>query len=491
MVKPPDLFDRDQEWADLNEFIDVSVPSMALAIVSGRRRLGKSFLLRRLVRERGGIYHMALEEEPAPALQRFADSLAAARGLRSGRLVFRDWAEALEAAAAGPETLLVIDELPYLLGHASGTVIPSALQRLIDLSRDDPSAPRMRIVLCGSALAVMAELLSGQKALRGRALLDMRFRPFGFHDTAAFYGIEDPDVAFRLYATLGGVPGYRDLLAQPSPQTHAELEELVLSTLCNPSHALFNEPDYLLREDPRITDRALYHSVLSAVAAGAGTTSKIATAVGRDSRALQHPLDVLTTSGFLQRDEDALLQRRPVYRVADPIVRFHDLVISPRLTAFEERNAREALEDARPTMMSQIYGPAFEGLAREWVRQHASDDTLGGPPGQSASAAVNDPQGKTQHQLDVVVLAPGESLQSKSAEIRAIGEAKYSERPRDLPDLQRLRRIRTLLVKRGHQAETAKLLIFARSGFTPDLQDEASKRGDVELIDMHRLRHGV
>lgn len=489
-VKPPGLFDRDREWSDLTEFLDSGYPGVSLGIVSGRRRTGKSFLLRRLVQKRNGIYHMALEEEPAPALQRFADSLAASRGLRGGRLVFRDWAEALDAAIAGPEPLLVIDELPYLLGHSSGAVIPSALQAVVDRSRDDPSPTAKRIIVCGSALAVMSELLSGQKALRGRAHLDLLLRPFDFRDTASFYGIDDPDVAFRLYAIFGGVPGYRDLLGQASPQTLGELEDLILRTVCNPSHALFNESAYLLREDPRITDRALYHSILSAVAGGASTPSKIAGALGRESRALHHPLDVLITSGFLRRSDDMLLQRRPVYRVADPIVRFHDLVIAPRLPAFEERHAREALDDALPTIRSQIYGPAFEELAREWVRLHADADTLGGSPGLSGSATINDPAGKTKHQLDVLVLAPGQGRQAQSPEIRAIGEAKYSERPRDHSDLNRLERIRSLLVERGYMAAAAKLLLFGRSGFSADLIEHASNHDEIELVDLERIRHG-
>lgn len=63
------------------------------------------------------------------------------------------------------------------------------------------------------------------------------------------------------------------------------------ATVFNPSHALFGEAACLLREDPRIQDRALYLSVLGAVAAGATTPAKIAAAIGRDQRSL-HALGV-------------------------------------------------------------------------------------------------------------------------------------------------------------------------------------------------------
>jgi hypothetical protein len=112
---------------------------------------------------------MAIEEEPIPALQRFADSVAVARGLGPGQLRFQDWGEALRTALA-PRTdeatgLVVIDELPYLLAHPAGASIPSTLQALVDENRDAADSARLPIIVCGSALAVMSELLSGGKPL--------------------------------------------------------------------------------------------------------------------------------------------------------------------------------------------------------------------------------------------------------------------------------------------------------------------------------------
>lgn len=208
----------------------------------GRRRLGKSFLLRRLAQAHRGIYHMAVEEEQGPALQRFVDSVGMARGLNRGDLAVRDWEHALRQALSGPEPLVVIDELPYLLAHAQSASIPSLLQQMVDESRSADQPEKKRVILCGSALAVMSELLSGSKPLRGRAELDLLLRPFDYRTVAGYYGIEDPETAFRLYSIVGGVPGYRDLLGARSPQTLSELEELVLETVCNPSHALFTEP---------------------------------------------------------------------------------------------------------------------------------------------------------------------------------------------------------------------------------------------------------
>ena len=489
-MKPAALFDREIEWADLDRFVTSSGDGLRVGILYGRRRLGKSFLLRHLAREHGGIYHMAVEEEPAPALQRFIDTVAVARGFAAGDLAARDWAHALRQALSGPESLVIIDELPYLLAHAPGASIPSLLQQLVDESRSDPSAPRKRVILCGSALSVMSDLLSGSKPLRGRVEMDLLLGPFDFRTVADYYGIDDPHVAFRLYAIFGGVPGYRDLLGSASPQTMVELDELVLGTVCNPSHALFTEPVYLLREDPRISDRALYFSLLSAIAAGATTPSKIAAAIGRDARSLAHPLDVLISAGFVVRRDDLLLQRRPSLRLVDRVVQFHDLVVGPRLSAFEDRRPLPAWEAAQESLRAQLYGPAFEDLAREWVRRYASPLTTGGPVGEIGSAVLNDVQNRSQHEIDVLALASGERRQAPNPAILVIGEAKDSDRPRTAADLDRLEKARQLLAAQGADVSGAHLLLFGRNGFSPDVEAEARHRPDLELVDLARIRYG-
>lgn len=496
-MRPRDLFDRDREWADLDAFVTSDAPGLQVGILYGRRRLGKSFLLRRLARRHGGLYRMALEEEPRPALQRFADDVARRRGLPQGTLRFADWDEALRtslAPARTPDTsapeLVILDELPYLLAHPLGAAVPSVLQSLVDESRDDSRAAPRRVLVCGSALALMSGLLSGSQPLRGRATLNLLLRPFDYRTTSAYFGVTDPEVGLRLHAVFGGVPGYRDLLGAPSPSTLQELDELLLATVLNPSHALFDESAYLLREDPRVRDRALYHSVLGAIAAGATTPSRVAAAIGRQERSLAHALDVLVTAGFVRRDDDLLLQRRPVLRLTDGIVRFHELVTAPRLAAFEDRRTAQGWADAQPSFAAQILGPHFEELARVWTARFAADSTLRGPIGEVGSTVVNDATNRSVLQIDVVALTAGQRRQARSPTVRALGEAKSSDRTRGLADLTRLERARDLLVTRGVDATDATLLLFGRSGFDPALTAAATGRDDVVLVDLERLWTG-
>jgi AAA+ ATPase superfamily predicted ATPase len=138
LSKPGQVLDREHEWAMLSEFVSDPGP-LRLAIVSGRRRHGKSFLLGALTRQAGGLMLTAVQEEGrVPALRRFTEAMAAHAGVHPGALRLNDWRDvltsALDVANRAPGApLVVIDELPYLLQNSPE--IPGYLQLLYDRSQ--------------------------------------------------------------------------------------------------------------------------------------------------------------------------------------------------------------------------------------------------------------------------------------------------------------------------------------------------------------------
>lgn len=487
LEKPVAVFDRDREWDDLAELLDPGA-GLRIGTVYGRRRQGKSFLLRALVEASGGLYHLAIEEERTPALERFGRTVADRLELPAA-LRFSSWEQALRTAlqpsVAGPLPLLVLDELPYLLRGAPE--LPSVLQLLYDEARAT-GEPAGRVVLCGSAMSIMSELLSGTRALRGRAVLDLPLGPFDHRQARQHWQIADLDVAFHLHAVLGGTPGYRDLVRHDPPRRVSGFGAWLGRSLLNPSHALFREADYLLAEEPGITDRALYHSALAAISRGAASPSTVAAALGRDEGSVRHVLSMLIRARMVDRDEDALLRRRPVLRVADPVLRFDHLIVRPHLAALEQRRAERVWASASQTFSAQILGPTFERLAREWTVRYAAPATVGGIPTTVGSTVVNDAAGRTRAELDVVAL-------DRSGEGRpralALGEAKSSAGRRGVDVLRRLEHVRDLLRRSDRvDVEGSVLMVFARGGWDAALAREAALRDDVALVDLERLYEG-
>lgn len=500
LVKPGSLVDREAEWRLLTDFVADPSPAMRLGIVSGRRRHGKSYLLAALAEACGGLYVTAIREEGRlPALRRFGEAIAAYAGLRPDSLRLEDWHDVLANAiqvtaqrAAVP--VLVIDELPYLLQHSPE--IPGLIQKLYD---DDQRSPGtgVRFILCGSAISVMHELLSGAKALRGRAVVDLRLAAFDYRTSRAFWGLDDLFTALQVDAVLGGAPGYQPIAGRPSPNDG--FERWLASTVLNPGRAVYSrtETEYLLREEPRITQSTLYYDVLTAVAQGAHTQAKIGAALGRQRTAVAHPLEVLESAGYIHREPDILRRQHPIISLADPVIRFNQLVTAPMATAIEqgavgspggvEEVAAQVWRTSAPTFNSKILGPHFEELARRWVRAEARNVLPGGLPGPVGTTEVADPVRRVNHQVDVIALALGERPQTPRAKIVLLGEGKATAVPRGTSDLERLEHIRSLLADQHHDVTRTVLALFSLHGFHPDLRRTATRRPDVVLVDLPTL----
>jgi uncharacterized protein len=500
-IKLADVFDREAEWADLVDFVFSPSPGLRIAVVYGRRRQGKSYLLRRLADATGGLYHLATEQAELVSLRRFGDSLASWARLPAGSFGFDDWERALRTttevltARAGSQTspdqpaLLVLDEFPYLTEETAG--LPSIVQSLYDDL--GPGAGRgatlpLRLVLCGSAISVMGDLLSGTKALRGRAALEQRIRPFSYRDTRKYWGIESPAAAFAHHALIGGTPGYRELVLNPRvPEDPSHLGDWLARNVLRPSMPLFDEARRVVHEDPRIRDTAAYSSVLAAVAAGESSPTKIGGLLGRPANSLEHQLSTLASAGFIERRHDLLLDRRPVITISDPMVRFHQLVIEPYLADLEAGRADQIWAEVTHTVESKIFGPHFEALVAEWVARHSGTEAglLVGPVGQTVIACR---EHRTGHEIDVLALARGARPRTTGAPVAFVGEAKHRDRRPGLAELRRLQHLRELLTASGHNAADAVLGVFSTTGFSEELADEAANsQGKILLASLETL----
>lgn len=500
LSKPIDIYDRETEWADLAEFVTSQLPGLRIAVVYGRRRQGKSYLLRRLAEASGGLYHLATEQTEAISVRRFADSLTTWLELPVGALSFDGWEAALNSAcglltqrmeatnnSSGPP-LLILDEFPYLTHETPG--LPSIVQALYDaLGPGSGSNPTpIRLILCGSAISVMSDLLSGTKALRGRAALELKVKPFGYRDARGYWGIENVMTAFTHNALLGGTPGYRELVPNPAvPEDPTQLGTWVARNVLRPAVPLFDEANRIIREDPRIRDTAVYGSVMATIAAGKNSPTKIGGLLGRPSSSLSYQLGMLESAGFVERRQDLLLDRRPTITIADPMVRFHHLVIDSNLPRLEAGHAQQVWDSRQHTIGSKIYGPHFEALAREWLVGFGPDD-IGVEGGVTGQATVACREHKTSHKIDVFALEPGARPRTAGAPIAFLGEAKSRDRRPGKAELFRLQHIRDLLSAAGHDTTRTLLGLFSSSGFTSDVVDETTKLGErIVLIDLDNI----
>ncbi|WP_405801910.1 ATP-binding protein [Streptomyces sp. NBC_01506] len=492
--KPAHVFDRHAEWDALAAFACRTRPHAMLGIVSGRRRMGKTYLLRALVEQQGGFYFGATAATEAESLRQFAAALADHVG-SPAPFAFATWDDAisflfgLAAPRNSREPLLaVIDEFPYLAKTAPE--LPSIIQREVDRFQVEES--RMRLLLCGSAMSVMGGLLASTAPLRGRAQLELVVRPFGYRSAADFWEVADvPALAARLHAVVGGTPAYRrQFLGDDVPSRLEEFDGWICSTVLSPFSPLFREARYLLAEEADIRDTSLYHSVLAAVAQGNSTRGGIAGYIGRKSVDISHPLHVLEDSHLLAREADIFRAGKSVYRVTEPLINFYEVVMRPAWARLESGQAREVWAHSAERFAAQVVGPHFETVCREYILGPGRA-LLRSALGEVGSGVVTDPVARRQTQIDVAVVEPGAGGRKQA--VHLLGEVKWGT-VMGLSHLERLARAREVLTARGMDTSRCQLACFSGAGFSDSLRSEVAREAgdgdDVLLIGLDELYGG-
>jgi len=479
--------DAEQCREHLERFIGSPATVNTLALFYGRRRIGKSTLLADLTAERQGFYWEATRAESAVHLGRLGDALGA--HLKVGRLRFDTWEEAvgrMVQIASDRAAPVVIDEFGYLLEADPG--IDSVVSTVLGPVGKRTYPGRARLILCGSAIAMMRSLTGGEAPLRGRSALELVMQPFDFRMAARqLLPGADWRLAARVYAVIGGVIGYAtDMVDHDLPATLADFDRWIAARVLSPAATLHHEATTLLAEDPTLSSASptMHHSILGAIANGAVTAGTIANQLRRSVPSIDPALKRLIAAGFVVRHTDPVREQRPTYALADPFLQFHYAVLEPNRSFLRDRDPAAVWErKLSATFDSLVRGPVFEEQARAWVRRYADSPTLEVTAELVGPSTVNF-EGK-DHQLDVVV-ATGAGSPASERTVHAVGEAKAGETV-GTGHLRRLEKARAAL---GTRAAHAKLMLFG-TGFTPEVESEAERRSDVELIGLDRLYGGA
>lgn len=396
-MKPPEIHDRDAEWAALEALWKRSRPQ--LAFVLGRHRVGKSYVLSRFTRGVCGVYYQATkrtEGEQLAHLSRIIGEHFGDPALRHG-VTFASWERLFEYLTdrAGTEPfLLALDEFPYLV--AAAPALPSILQSAWD---HQWPGTRIKIVLSGSFVTAMRKLEEADQPLYGRRTARLLFGPFTFADAGAF--MPGYDFADRLtaYAVFGHLPGHLALIDPAAP-----VAENAAAAALDPTGPLADDAQHML--DAFLPDARVHYSILEAIATGDRTWSGITRRVGQSGGSLLRPLRWLEEMGLVEHvvpitEKTPQRSRRGLYRLCDPYVTFWHRFVSPLIHSGSlglvppDRLWSQLIA---PRLDDHL-GPVFEDACRQFVRQ---SDRLPFAPirvGEWWDPASN-------HQVDIVALDP-------------------------------------------------------------------------------------
>ena len=298
-------------------------------VVYGRRRVGKTELLKEFCRDRPHLYFLAAQEAEDRQREKFVEQVAAHFDDRVPRI--EGWDEALDYLAdrlATEQTIVVIDEFPYLVDENDS--LPSYMQSFVDEHLRDTDS---MLVLCGSSISTMeSDVLGHESPLYGRRTGQLDVQPFSFRHARDVITYDLAD-AISSYAVTGGTPMYLTLFDYAD-----SLSENIREHILSPAAILYNEPEFLLRTELR--NPARYMSILEAVAMGHTTPNEISGATGIDSGPLSKYLQTLRRLRLLDRTvpvtASAKQSKRSRYLVADEFLRFWFRFVEPNRSSIEE-----------------------------------------------------------------------------------------------------------------------------------------------------------
>jgi len=315
------LVDRELELAALDAATDAR--GGQLVVVWGRRRTGKTYLLQAFGAHRRCIHYTATQQSAPVELRAFTDAARAVlggEGLPAGYR-FPDWSVALDwvTAAAGEQRLVVIlDEFPYLAHSTRG------LESIIQCWWDQRGrTSRVMLVLCGSAVAYMRQIVGAAAPLHQRATAAIHVAPMDYRSAGRFVEELAPAERAVVYGILGGTPLYLEQW-----DARASRRANLLRLFGNPASPLVDAAELVLSGELPELEGAF--RILQAVALGRTRPGEIADYA---RVAVERPLKRLTTLGILERRVPNLdvpaRTKRAIYRVVDPYFAFWFRFIAP------------------------------------------------------------------------------------------------------------------------------------------------------------------
>ena len=467
-MRDSDFFGRTGELETLQDAYES--PTAEMAIIYGRRRIGKTALIWKFCEGKPVFFYTARAWKDAFQLEEFSQAVGTFNHNPQQR--FLDWPAALRALAIQPcdaRKVIVIDEFQYIAKER-----PSILSELQILWDEELSQKNIFLILCGSAVSFIAKEVLGEKnPLYGRARTIMKVRPLPFQTTAQFVPNCTADDVFRGYAVLGGIPYFWQGM---NPQR--SLTENLASNLLRESGFLNDEAQSVLRQEFR--DPSTYNAILQAIAFGATTRHEIAQKSLADSRNLSKYLTVLEDMDFIEREFSVFVgagdlsnASRGLYRITDHYLKFWFRFLAKNPVPIMTR--AEALSEWSSSVepfFSEFASEAFEEVCRQYLVRLRYAGQLSFRP------TVLGRWWEKNTEIDIVA-ADHERRHC------LVGECKYRN---EKVNLKVLRSLQAKCVHLPvHDDAVFHYWLFSRSGFEDSVKELAKRDPYLHLVEMDEL----
>ena len=429
-------------------------------LVYGKRRVGKSTLIKEASKTFDGIVinHLCVISTFEGNLEMIYKSVSESLSLPNMRF------ESILAMMKYLKTinkkiLLVIDEYPYLKQTEKKNEVDSYMQAVIDSLPEN-----VKLILCGSYITVMKELLTEDNPLFGRFSLILHIRDFDYYEASRFY----PNLSVRdkiaFYSIFGGCPYVLENLDASKSLADNIIQLLLPDTGIIRSHV----ENVMLKEIQKSFDTR----ILEALGNGKKKYSEIRDKLGNNETGLlDKQLKILLDMETIQKTEPINRRndkKKQFYEITDNLMRFYFSFIFGFAGMISRIGETQFFNTKVKDIIEQFICRRFEGIALQYFHRRTVSGSY--PDVEDfGSYWFDDPQSKTNGEFDCVI--------KRTGELYDFYECKYYTRPMTMKEC----------VQEKRQLQNIRGITVSKIGFVCSSGFDFNETQDFILIDGESL----
>ncbi len=429
------------------------LPEPQFIVIYGRRRTGKTELIKQFCKDKEYIYFLADKRGTALNAGRFASIAVdhfndAALKIEDFYLLFDYIKRRLDNEK---KTVIIIDEFSYLVEKDDS--VASVFQGIWD---EVLAKKNVFLILCGSSISMMEHgVLSYKSPLYGRRTGQWKLSPFSFKEMNEFFPGFSLVERVEIYSVLGGIPFYLKKFRKKN--IFLNIKENILAK----GEPLYEEVEFLLREELR--EYSSYYSILEAIAAGSTRIIEIADHSRIKAGDLPKYMGTLIKLDIVEKVHPVTEKektKKTIYKIKDNFFNFWFKFVYPHKNDIEIGNTQKVI-DVMKQEFSSYTGHIFEGIVKEFLILMNAENSL---PFNFSKIGT---WWSGEREIDVVALSKNEAL---------FVECKWQNRKTDLDVLKTLTENAQFV---NWQREKDHFAVFSKSGFTLKAENFAKEKGII------------
>ena len=314
------FFDRENEIRILRDIREKSRRNAQFVVVTGRRRVGKTQLVKRAMEDEPYLYLYVSRKVEKDLCRGFQNEIGRVLGLPivGAAEHFEDLFRVVAEESTRRPITLVIDEFQDFF-----RVNDAVFSAMADIWDDVQKSSRLNLIVCGSVNRLMNRIFKDRsEPLYGRDTAFLNVDPFKVSVLKEILSFHSPnykkDDLLALWTMTGGVARYVEQLMDDGAVTR---ERMLASIFRRDSPYLDEGLAVLVQEFGK--EYGTYFSIMAAIASGRTEYSQIKNEVGVDVGAFLSRLE--NDYGLIRRKVpifDAENTKRSVYEIGDCFFRY-------------------------------------------------------------------------------------------------------------------------------------------------------------------------